>query len=803
MASVEINLTCNLQTPVKVQYIDGNMFSLDNAGNTINVLVFNGEEPAELGGSVAVSVIRSDGATVAVSGAISGNKAYAILPQSCYAVPGVVSVVVKNVQSTTVTTLAAFVANVYQTSTETTVDPGTIIPSISALIAQIEAAVDSVPADYSALLATIAADYSSSKTYPTVGAYAWCNGVLRRSIVPITTAETYNSAHWTDAVIGDDLSALKSAIKDTGNGVEALDITSFPFVYCTISSTNKAQRNSTKYKSAQIPTGAYKTITITANSENPANISFLKTKVPDDISDNANMTSYLATGETGRHIVAAGTTQEFIIPADAEYIFIGYLSQNVLMIPESVDVPTYLFAEPFLTIKQYKMNNAVVYNGRIYVAKEDVTGAWDETKWFETSEAELEKYILWNVVPGIDIGDVINNSTGLWVTTGSYRGTITRIAGAKKLCIKTGENICYYSLLKSGIIKTGESPYYATGITGQLQIPANTEKTIDVPSDAVYVYILSKGSTGTDILPVRVLAYGEKPKQILSGLNVSVIGDSISAFTGTIPDGNLAYYTKSNAGVRAATEMWWYHFSEITGGELLINESWSGSPVTNVRSATHTAMADPSRCQNIHSWDFGTSTDYDLIVTSENIGTLRQSPFRKYERAFQVGDYLKKVNPDVVLIAGGGNDYNQNAGLGTWNGHTTLDTSDISTFREAYANMINRIHSVYPYALIVCLKPWYWRQPVTAKEQAIVNGGDKTYKDYWDAICEIADLMSCPVIDGITIGFNPWNYYPTFCVDSETKPVHPNAMGQKVMGETVADAIERVCVGYVEWMKNK
>ena len=473
------------------------------------------------------------------------------------------------------------------------------------------------------------------------------------------------------------------------------------------------------------------------------------------------------------------------------------------MLPESVEVPTSLLSDPFITVKTYNMNDAVLHNGRSYVAKEDVSGEWDETKWLQVSEAELSKYILWNVVPGIDIGDVINNSTGLWVTTGSYRGTITRIAGAKKLCIKTGENICYYSLLKSGIIKTGESPYYATGITGQLQIPANTEKTIDIPSDAIYIYILSKGSTGADVLPVRILAYGEKPKKILSGLNVSVLGDSISAFTGTIPEGNLAYYTKTNAGVRAATEMWWYHFSEITGGELLINESWSGSPVTNVRSATHTAMADPSRCQNIHSWDFGTSSDYDLIVTSENIGTLRQSPFRKYERAYQVGDYLKKVSPDVVLIAGGGNDYNQNAGLGTWDGHTTLNTSDISTFREAYANMINGIHEAYPNALIVCLKPWYWRQPETAKEQAITNSGGKTYKDYWDAICEIADLMSCPVIDGITIGFNPWNYYPTFCVDNESKPVHPNAMGQKVMGETVADAMKRTCIGYVEWMKNK
>lgn len=214
MATVNVNLTCDLQHPVQVQYIGGNMFSQDNAGNTINVEVFNDGEPATLGGSISANVIRADGATVAVSGALSGNRAYVIFPQACYAVPGTITVIIKNTESSTVTTIAAFVANVYQSTTDTVVDPGQIIPSVSALIAQIEAAVDSIPVDYSGLLATIAADYSSSKTYPVVGMYAWQGGVLKRNIVPITTAETYTAAHWTNAVIGDDLSALKSAIDD-------------------------------------------------------------------------------------------------------------------------------------------------------------------------------------------------------------------------------------------------------------------------------------------------------------------------------------------------------------------------------------------------------------------------------------------------------------------------------------------------------------------------------------------------------------------------------------------------------------
>lgn len=224
MATIALNYYCDLNQAVKVQYIDGNVFSGDNAGNTISVFVMDGDQPATIGGSVSADVIRADGSTVAVSGALDGNRAYVILPQACYAVPGSISIVIKNTQNTTITTIAALVGNVYRSSTDEIVDPGTIIPSISSLIAAIDAAIGSIPADYSALLASIAADYSSSKTYP-VGAYCWEAGVLKRCIVPITSAETYTAAHWTNAVIGDDLSALKSATN------EKVDTRATPYGY--------------------------------------------------------------------------------------------------------------------------------------------------------------------------------------------------------------------------------------------------------------------------------------------------------------------------------------------------------------------------------------------------------------------------------------------------------------------------------------------------------------------------------------------------------------------------------------------
>lgn len=153
MARIETYFNQDLKKPVKVQYLDGNVFSQDNNGNLVGVYVFDGGEPVQLTGSVSGNIIRSDGATVAVNGSISGNKAYIVIPESAYAVPGVISIIIKlSNESESTATICAVVANVYQSSTDTAVDPGTVIPSISDLIAQINAAISSLPPDYSSLV---------------------------------------------------------------------------------------------------------------------------------------------------------------------------------------------------------------------------------------------------------------------------------------------------------------------------------------------------------------------------------------------------------------------------------------------------------------------------------------------------------------------------------------------------------------------------------------------------------------------------------------------------------------------------
>ena len=233
MAVVKINLSCELSEAVKVQYLHGNLFSQDNQANEINVSVFEDGEPVELAGTVTANVIRPDGGTVAVTGGTySGNVATITMPSAVYAIPGAISVAVKITLDSVVTTIAAFAATVYATSTDTAVDPGTIIPSIQTLITEIEAAVDSIPADYSSLWATLAPNYSNL-TFPVeVGQYCTYDGGFYRCNTAIATQEAWTAAHWTATNIGadlaetrldvanleDDVSELKSAIGTVPTG---------------------------------------------------------------------------------------------------------------------------------------------------------------------------------------------------------------------------------------------------------------------------------------------------------------------------------------------------------------------------------------------------------------------------------------------------------------------------------------------------------------------------------------------------------------------------------------------------------
>lgn len=163
---------------IKVWHRESVMFTGDDQGALVGVRLFNNGTAYSSGGTVSGAVKRSDGGVVALSGTLSGNAASVVIPAAALAYAGPIGVRIILTQGGSTTTILKVIYTVDDDS-GTNVDPGTIIPSVSDLISAIETAVDSIPADYSSLLAGIAPTFSASESYA-AGQFVWHSGVLYR-----------------------------------------------------------------------------------------------------------------------------------------------------------------------------------------------------------------------------------------------------------------------------------------------------------------------------------------------------------------------------------------------------------------------------------------------------------------------------------------------------------------------------------------------------------------------------------------------------------------------------------------------
>lgn len=198
----------DLQKAVKVNHIDGNLFSHNGNGNSIGVRVYNDGEPVTLTGTVSGYVITSDGSTVPCTGARSGNEATITIPPAAYQ-PGNAFITIFLTDGSTVTTLCAAQTTVLQARTGSQVSPGSVVTDWTQTI---NAAMQSVEDAAENLGGIIATPYASL-TYPVpLGKYTYYNNGLYRCISPISASEEFTAAHWTQVKLGDDVSELKSAI---------------------------------------------------------------------------------------------------------------------------------------------------------------------------------------------------------------------------------------------------------------------------------------------------------------------------------------------------------------------------------------------------------------------------------------------------------------------------------------------------------------------------------------------------------------------------------------------------------------
>lgn len=221
------------------------------------------------------------------------------------------------------------------------------------------------------------------------------------------------------------------------------------------------------------------------------------------------------------------------------------------------------------------------------------------------------------------------------------------------------------------------------------------------------------------------------------GKNLSILGDSMSAYAGTVPtgEGYAAYYTGSNCGVSSVNQMWWKRLLDKTGMSLCVNNSVSGSCMSTAARQDRVSGCLPARTGGLHNG-----------VTQ----------------------------PDVIIVFIGINDWFNDVPMGTYDGSGSFPATT-ETLREAYVIALRAIQTNYPGArILVCTSQH--NESGTASPTPVLSQNGITQTAYNRIIREIAEIMCCEVIDLEHCGINTGN------VENYTGDgvkLHLNAAGQE------------------------
>lgn len=142
MASITIPMryTVDLDAPIGVQSLRQPLIMQDKAAHKFIIHAVRSGTAEDLTGvGVEGYLIRSDKTTVVMTGRIESKNATLILPRAAYAVPGRCQLVINLTTTDTTQTVLALDFTILRSTTETYIDPGSVVPDITELLAQIAA----------------------------------------------------------------------------------------------------------------------------------------------------------------------------------------------------------------------------------------------------------------------------------------------------------------------------------------------------------------------------------------------------------------------------------------------------------------------------------------------------------------------------------------------------------------------------------------------------------------------------------------------------------------------------------------
>ena len=222
----------------------------------------------------------------------------------------------------------------------------------------------------------------------------------------------------------------------------------------------------------------------------------------------------------------------------------------------------------------------------------------------------------------------------------------------------------------------------------------------------------------------------------------SILGDSISTLSGYSIPYDAAYYRGDrcdDADIHTPPDTWWGRVIDHLGGELLVNNSISGS----LASKHPDCMTESYGCSDERTSSLG------------------------------AGD----ISPDVIMVALGANDRG-------WGMKPTPETDaerdDISVFSVAYSLMLEKLRRAYPQSEIWCLTI-----PVGCKKSDPSVGFPlrllgRHISEYCEVIRTAASEQGCRVVD-LYKSPEPYDTLDT---------LHPNRDGMMTIADAVIAAIE-------------
>lgn len=234
----------------------------------------------------------------------------------------------------------------------------------------------------------------------------------------------------------------------------------------------------------------------------------------------------------------------------------------------------------------------------------------------------------------------------------------------------------------------------------------------------------------------------------------SIMGDSISTFTGYNPDGYNVQYNADYGDVIVVEDTWWMKTILALQGKL---GKCNAGGASTVAGDSNYKMSSDARAKN-------------------GLG-------------FLVNDVY--THPDVIIIEGGINDFSQFP-VGDYDCKSAIPTYPCTDFKSAYACMLDKIKTEHPNAEIYCCTLFVGGK--TSFNFPIVNQFGNSLEEYNNAIREVSKMFGARVIEFAECGINYHsNSIYTANDGNLNEDLHPNRVGMSLLANECIKTIEPNC----------